>query len=194
MIVDRSRGTTAKPRADAVRNRAKLIETARDAFTAGEGDITFDALARRAGVGVGTLYRNFATRQALVEAVYRSELDDVVHYADGLLEKHSADETLRHWLDRYATFVATKHGMAEAFTQAIASGAVVAGDTRERIGETLERILAAGAEDGTLRTDVRADDAVVALLGVFLGLTRSRDDAQRRRVLDLYVDALRRRG
>ncbi|OZC30663.1 TetR/AcrR family transcriptional regulator [Gordonia polyisoprenivorans] len=177
-----------------MRNRAKLIEAARDAFTAGEGDITFDALARRAGVGVGTLYRNFATRQALVEAVYRSELDDVVHYADGLLEKRSADETLRHWLDRYATFVATKHGMAEAFTQAIASGAVVAGDTRERIGETLERILAAGAEDGTLRTDVRADDAVVALLGVFLGLTRSRDDAQRRRVLDLYVDALRPRG
>ena len=70
----------------------------------------------------------------------------------------------------------------------------MAGDTRERIGETLERILAAGAEDGTLRTDVRADDAVVALLGVFLGLTRSRDDAQRRRVLDLYVDALRPRG
>lgn len=182
-----------QPRADARRNRAKLIETARDAFAEGEGDVTLDALARRAGVGIGTLYRNFPTRQALVEAVYRSELADVVESADTLLQAHPADIALRQWIDRYATFVATKHGMAEAFQQAIASGAIGASETREHIRQTLARFLIAGAEAGTLRGDVDPDIATIALLGALLGTNSAESSAQRDQVVDLFVDALRSR-
>ncbi|MFW0793788.1 TetR/AcrR family transcriptional regulator [Gordonia sp. CPCC 205515] len=185
--------SSPRPRADAHRNREKLLVAARDAFAAGEGDVTLDALARRAGVGIGTLYRNFPTRQTLVEAVYRSELDDVVASAEALLESRPADVALRQWIDRYATFVATKQGMAEAFQQAVASGSIAASDTRGRIRATLARFLVAGAESGTLRADVDPDVATMALLGAFLGTTAATDRSQRDRVLDLLVDGLRPR-
>ncbi|WP_076475713.1 TetR/AcrR family transcriptional regulator [Williamsia sterculiae] len=184
---------SARPRADAVRNRAKLLVAARDAFAAGEGDVTFDALARRAGVGVGTLYRNFPDRQALVEAVYRTELDAVAESAGELLDKHPADVALRRWFDRYTGFVATKKGMAEAFQQAVASGAVTAGETRERIRSTIDRFLLVGSATGALRGDVLSDDVTVALLGAVLGTAADTDGKRRGRVLDLLVDGLRPR-
>ncbi|KQO64415.1 TetR/AcrR family transcriptional regulator [Curtobacterium sp. Leaf261] len=180
-------------RADAARNRATLLETARDAFAAGEGDVTFDALARRAGVGVGTLYRNFPTRQDLVEAVYHSELDEVVALAEALLREHRADVALRHWIDRYATFFATKHGMAEAFQQAVASGVIAGTDTRARIHGVLGAFLAAGAADGTLRADVDAGVATSIILGSFLATAGVGVEGQRGRVLDVVVDGLRPR-
>ncbi|GAA4401649.1 TetR family transcriptional regulator [Tsukamurella soli] len=192
MSADATPAPPQRPRADALRNRAKLLAAARDAFAAGDGDVTFDTLARRAGVGIGTLYRNFPNRQALVEAVYRSELDDVVASATTLLETHPADVALRRWVDRYAAFVATKHGMAEAFRQALTSGAIAASDTRERVRGTVGRFLTAGAADGTLRADVEADDVTVALLGAMLGTTSTAaDPGQRGRVLDLLVAGLR---
>ncbi|MDF0530215.1 TetR/AcrR family transcriptional regulator [Tsukamurella sp. 8F] len=183
-----------RPRADAVRNREKILAAATSAFSAGEGDLTFEALARRAGVGIGTLYRNFADRQALVEAVYRAELDDVVEHADALLAEYPADVALRRWIDRYATFVTTKRGMAQAFQQAVASGAIAAPRTRERIRETVESFLAAGAESGVLRADVDGDDATTALLSAVLGTAGAGVSAeQRARVLDILVDGLRAR-
>ncbi|GAA3754619.1 TetR family transcriptional regulator [Microbacterium kribbense] len=163
-----------------------------DAFAAGEGDVTFDALARRAGVGVGTLYRNFPNRQALVEAVYRSELDDVVAQADALLAAHPADVALRRWIDRYAVFVAAKEGMAQAFREAVASGVIAATETREAIRGAVARFVAAGAVAGTLRGDVDADDVTTALLSVVVG-TAGTGTAQRDRVLDIVVDGLRAR-
>lgn len=185
---------SSRTRADAVRNREKIIAAARGAFAHGEGDVTFDALARRAGVGVGTLYRNFASRQALVEAVYRSELDDLSRIANEALEHSPADVAFRQWIDRYAIFVATKHGMAEGLMQAVASGAVTAGETRERIRATVERFLIAGARDGSLRRDLDPDDVTVALLSTFIGIAGAHVDAgQRSRVLDLLVDAVRPR-
>ncbi|UYM07203.1 TetR/AcrR family transcriptional regulator [Solicola gregarius] len=183
-----------RPRADAARNRAKILAAASEAFAAGDGDVTFDSLARRAGVGVGTLYRNFSNRQALVEAVYRSELDDVVAHADALLSSYPADVALRRWVDRYATFVATKHGMAQAFREAVATGAIAATETRKRIRGTVEHFLAAGVEAGTLRDDVDGDDATTALLSAVLGTAGfAANDAQRARVLDIVVDGLKAR-
>ena len=189
---DRSRAT--RPRADAARNRAKILAAAGEAFASGDGDVTFDALARRAGVGVGTLYRNFSNRQELVEAVYRAELDDVVSQSDDLLAAHPADVALRRWVDRYATFVATKQGMAQAFREAVASGAIVVTDTRERVRGAVESFLVAGAQEGTLREDVDGDDVTTVLLGAVLGTASiAANEAQRARVLDIVVDGLRPR-
>ncbi|WP_170133148.1 TetR/AcrR family transcriptional regulator [Arthrobacter livingstonensis] len=183
-----------RPRSDAVRNRARLLVVARDAFTAGEGNVALDTLARRAGVGIGTLYRHFPTRQALVEAVYRSELDEVAASADEVLGGNPADVALRLWIDRYATFFATKHGMAETLQGLLSAGVVAPTETRQRIRGTLGRFLEAGEADGTLRHDVAADDVVTALVGAFLATAGAPDAAQRDRVLDLLVDGLRSRG
>ena len=93
-------------RTDAAVNRERLIAEARRLFSAGDAKVSL--VAQAAGVGVATLYRNFPTREALVEAVYRSELDDLAADAEPLLAAHKALVALRMWMDRYARFVAAK--------------------------------------------------------------------------------------
>ncbi|HWU59066.1 MAG TPA: TetR/AcrR family transcriptional regulator [Microbacteriaceae bacterium] len=180
-------------RSDAVRNRERLLEVSRDAFSAGDGDIALETLAKRAGVGIGTLYRNFPTREALVEALYRSELDALAATVDEALSAETADAALRLWMDRYATFVATKHGMAESLQGLFSTGAMAPSETRTRVREAVARFLEAGASDGTLRSDVQADDVVSMLVGTFLSTAGAPDEQQRDRMLGLLIDGLRTR-
>lgn len=182
-----------RERSDAVRNRERLLEVARDAFSAGDGDIALETLAKRAGVGIGTLYRNFPTREALVEAVYRSELDVLAATVDDVLSAGSADVALRLWMDRYAAFVATKHGMAESLQGLFATGAMAPSETRTRVRDAVARFLDAGSTDGTLRRDVQADDVVSMLVGTFLSTAGAGDKKQRDRMLGLIIDGLRSR-
>lgn len=176
-------------RADAVRNRDRIVQVAAAAFAA-EGAVTLDGIARDAGVGIGTLYRHFPTREALVEAVYAAELDDVTASGPTLLRRLPPDAALRAWLGRYAAFVATKRGMADTLRAGWASGRIAMPATRERITAAIATILAAGADAGRLRTDVDPGDVTALLLGVFL--TTAGDDAeQTERLLDLVMDALR---
>ncbi|HEX7827788.1 MAG TPA: helix-turn-helix domain-containing protein, partial [Mycobacterium sp.] len=124
----------APVRADAHRNRERLLAAATAAFTAADGTtVSLEAVARDAGVGIGTLYRHFPNREALVEAVYRAELAEVSASAAELLEQHAPVAALRHWMTRYASFVAAKQGMAESLGAMFASGAVEPGDTRTSI-------------------------------------------------------------
>ncbi|MFG3104486.1 TetR/AcrR family transcriptional regulator [Streptomyces sp. NPDC048182] len=178
-------------RADARRNRDKLLAAARDAFAAAEGPVPLEAVARGAGVGIGTLYRHFPTREALVEAVYAAELDEVTASAPALLERLPPDAALRAWTDRYAAFVATKRGMADALRAGWASGSIATPATRERVTAALATLLAAGAEAGTLRADTDPEDVTVLLLGVFLATAADADRGRTARLLDLLVDALR---
>jgi AcrR family transcriptional regulator len=182
-----------RERSDAVRNRERLLEVSRDAFSAGDGDIALETLAKRAGVGIGTLYRNFPTRVALVEAVYRSELDVLAATVDDVLSAGSADVALRLWMDRYAAFVATKHGMAESLQGLFATGAMAPSETRTRVRDAVARFLDAGSTDGTLRRDVQADDVVSMLVGTFLSTAGAGDKKQRDRMLGLIIDGLRSR-
>lgn len=192
-------GRQRRPRADARRNRERLLAAARDAFTPtgdaapAEAEVSLEAIARAAGVGIGTLYRNFPTRQDLIAALYHRELDDVVAAAEPLLAAGPADRALRAWADRYAAFVATKHGMAEALQHVLTTGAVDRDDTRSRLRAVVARFLAAGVADGTLRDDVQADDVVVTLLGVLLATRATADPDQIGRALDLVLDGLRTR-
>jgi AcrR family transcriptional regulator len=172
-------------RADARRNRERLLEAAAAAFGAADGgSVSLESIAREAGVGIGTLYRHFPTREVLVEAVYRAELAEVAAAAGQLLTRHPPKVALRRWMDRYASFVAAKRGMAESLRAMVDSGAVAAHQTRARIVGAVELLLNAGVDDGSLRADVRADDVVSSLLGIFLA-SASRD--QTGRLLDLLV-------
>jgi AcrR family transcriptional regulator len=173
-------------RADARRNRDALLRSAAAAFAAGD-DPTLEKIAHDAGVGIGTLYRHFPTREALVEAVYRTELAAVCANVDDLLATHEPAEALRAWMDRYAEFVVTKRGMAETFRAMISDGTVVAGDTRAAVAGAVGTLLAAGAAAGSVRGDVDADDVVTLLVGVFVATQGSDDRARVGRLLDLVA-------
>src|SRR5438270_5365125 len=109
-------------RADAQRNRKRLVEVARAAFTSGAGKVSLEAIAKEAGVGIGTLYRHFPTREALVEAVYLAERGRLCDAADELLAEHPPERALRTWMDRFADYIATKREMADALRALIADG------------------------------------------------------------------------
>jgi AcrR family transcriptional regulator len=171
-------------RADARRNREQLLAAATAAFAGGDGSVSLEHIARTAGVGIGTLYRHFPTREALTEAVYRSELAEVSASATALLQRHPPAEALRRWMDRYAAFVATKQGMAESLRAILAAGVIEVSDTRAGIVGAVEKLLAAGVADGTIRAEVRADDVVFTLLGISLA---NRPAEQTTRMLDLVA-------
>lgn len=174
-------------RADARRNRERLLAAAAAAFAAADGPVSLEAIARDAGVGIGTLYRHFPNREALVEAVYSTELAEVAASAGELLRRHRPVPALRHWMDRYATFVAAKRGMAESLQAMFTSGVVQPSQTRDSIIGAISTLLKAGAQDGSLRADIAPDDVVTSMLGIVLA---SRSAQQTARLLDLLVDAL----
>ncbi len=183
-------------RADAQRNRDHLLAIARAALAAAGADVTHDRIAQYAGVGIGTRYRHFPTRDALVEAIYAAELDAVVADADPLLAALPADQALREWMNHYARFTVAKRGMLGILRAGWASGRIATPATRERITAVIASMLAAGAADGTLRTDVDPDDVVSMLVGVFLssgGVDAADGFARTDRLLDLLIDGLRPR-
>lgn len=181
----------ARPaRADALRNREKILTAARDAFAAADDPVALEAIARAAGVGIGTLYRHFPTREALVEAVYAAELDDVTTSAPALLAELPPEAALRAWMDRYAAFVATKRGMIATLRVGWASGTMATPTTRARVTAAIATILTAGARAGSLRADVAPEDVTTMILGVFLATMASNTPEQTGRLFDLVVDAL----
>ncbi|MEV3854222.1 helix-turn-helix domain-containing protein [Streptomyces sp. NPDC050095] len=182
-------------RSDARRNRDRLLSAAREAFAASPDAVRLDAVAKAAGVGIGTLYRHFPTREALVEAVYSAELDAVVASAPPLLEEHrSAAAALRAWMSRYAEFFKVKRGMTDTLRAGWASGAIATPATRERITATIATMLRRGTEDGSLRSDVDPGNVTVMLLGIFLSTTSIDAVDTVDQLLDLVVDALRPAG
>jgi len=180
-----------RSRADARRNRERLLTVARDAFASGNGALPLETLAARAGVGIGTLYRHFPTREALVDAVYASELDDVTASASGLLVGHPADVAMRIWMDRYAQFVTTKRGLLGTLRSGWAAGTIATPDTRARVTKVINDFLAAGVSQGLLRDDVLVDDVVAALIGVFMSTSALGRPEQVGRLLDLLMSGLR---
>jgi AcrR family transcriptional regulator len=181
-------------RADAQRNRQRLLAAAARAFSSGREQVTLDAIAKEAGVGIGTLYRHFPTREALVEAVYRNELARLRGSADELLASRDPDAALRAWMDRFADYVATKRGMAETLRAVVASGPIKSTDTRDRLTATIQSLLDAGTAAGTVRGDVDARDVLASLTGVFLATGAPGQREQAGRMLDLLMDGLRPRS
>ncbi|WEH40297.1 TetR/AcrR family transcriptional regulator [Streptomyces sp. NBC_01218] len=184
----------ARPaRADARRNREKLVAAARAAFAGADDTVPLETVARAAGVGIGTLYRHFPTREALVEAVFAAELDAVTAGADELLATLPPEEALRAWMDRYAGFVAAKSGLMGTLRSGWASGAIATPATRERLTAAIATLLAAGARTGSLRGDVEPDDVMSMVFGAFQAVSIGDTPERTGRVLDLVVDALRPR-
>jgi len=178
-------------RADARRNRDKLIAAAKDLFAETGTDVSLDAVARRAGVGPGTLYRHFPTRDALVEAAYRSEVAELSAAADDLLATRPPDVALAEWMDRFVAYAAAKRGMRAALQSVVASGSDIFADARRQNLATVATLLAAGAEAGTIRPDVQAEDVLRATGVVWQLDDQPGWEEHARTMLRLIMDGLR---
>ncbi|KAB8180104.1 TetR/AcrR family transcriptional regulator [Microbispora catharanthi] len=178
-------------RADARRNRERLLDVAVRAFSQDGPDVTLDAIAKEAGVGIGTLYRHFPTREALIEAAYRNELAKLCDAAAELAEAMPPDVAMRTWMDRFVDYLATKRGMADALRAVIASGANPYAHSRDRLLGAIGTLLDAGGRAGTLRRDVTAEDVLTGVNGICLAAGEPAQREQAGRLLDLLMDGLR---
>ena len=188
----RSTKSSRKPRADAQRNRERVLEAAKIVFSAGGPDASLEAVAREAGVGIGTLYRHFPTREALYEAVYRREVEQLSELAEELKSDGAPVEALRRWLRANVEFVATKKGMAAAL--ALAAGGASSELTAfsfERLTKAVGALLHRAAASGEIRTDVSPEDLLRTLVGMCLLHDQPGWQAGVIRMLDVLVDGLR---
>ncbi|ASW56149.1 TetR/AcrR family transcriptional regulator [Plantactinospora sp. KBS50] len=180
-------------RADALRNRRRLLDTAVRAFSRDGAEVTLESIARDAGVGIGTLYRHFPSREALIEAAYRNELAKLCDAVPELLATLPAQAAVRAWMDRFVDYLAAKQGMADALRLAIASGANPFARSRDLLHAALGELLAAGVAAGTVRSDVAPADVLAGLSGVCLVAGEPGQRGQAGRLLDLLMDGLRPR-
>ena len=184
--------TTQRPlRADAQRNRDLLLAAAAAACALDGGEVTLESIARAAGVGIGTLYRHFPTREALVDAAYRSELARLCDSVPDLLATQAPDAALRAWMDSFVDYMTTKRGMAEALRAVVASGGNPFAESRARLLGAIGALLAAGAAARLLRGDVNPDDVLVGISGVSVLAAEPGQRDQAGRLLDLIMDGLR---
>jgi AcrR family transcriptional regulator len=184
----------ARPlRADAQRNRERLLEVAVRAFSHDGPDVPLATIAKDAGVGIGTLYRHFPTREALVEAAYRNELARLCAAAPELLATSAPAAALRVWMDRFVDYMTTKRGMADALRAVIASGGNPYEQSRTRLVDAINMLLEAGSAAGVLRSDVAPEDVLASLSGVSLAAGEPAQRAQAGRLLDLLMAGLQPR-
>jgi AcrR family transcriptional regulator len=189
---DRPAKAPRKPRADAVRNRARVLEAAKAVFGQGGPEASLEAVARRAGVGIGTLYRHFPTREALFEAVYRREVEQLVELAGDLKAAAGPAEALRHWMRANVEFIATKKGMVAALALAAHGSPELVAYSLDRLARAAGDLLRRAAEAGEIRADIGPEDLLRALVGLCYAQDRPGWQAGVLRLVDVFVDGLRR--
>jgi AcrR family transcriptional regulator len=182
-----------KPRADALRNRDRLLEAAKTVFSAGGPDASLEAVARTAGVGIGTLYRHFPTREALFEAVYRHEVQQLADLAERLKKDTRPIEALRQWMRSIVKFVATKKGMSTALALAIAKDSDLVSDSADRLTRAIGLLLEQAVAAGEVRSDVSSEDLLRAIVGMCYTHDQAGWQKNVLRLVDIFVDGLRNR-
>ena len=180
-----------KLRADAARNRARLIEAARQVFLSAPPDteVSLEHVAREAEVGIGTLYRHFPTRLDLLEAVYREEVDGLQQAAERLIPGHPPVEALELWLAAFVDYAATKKHIFHELIEATGRDSELMTHSRAVMTDAAEKVVTHAQEAGEIRTDVTAAD-VIRLVGG-CAMMPNFDREQTRRILKVVMDGLR---
>lgn len=182
-----------KPRADGQRNRERLLQTAKLAFTEFGTDVSLDEIARRADVGIGTLYRHFPTRDAIVEAVYRREVEQLAGAAESLLASMAAGDALHAWMRLCIDYVATKKVMAPALAATVDGGCELRESSITRIVEAMLLLVDRAIASGEIRKDVDPNDLLRAMAGFTYGNNSPDWQASAIRLVDILMDGLRLR-
>ncbi len=162
----RTQPVPRKPRTDALRNRERILEVAKGAFTRHGADASLDDIARQAGVGAGTLYRHFPTRDVLIEAVYRSEVEKLSAAARGFGATMSPIEALRTWLLLFVDYIAAKHIIAHALNSVAGGPSRLYENSRSLVQGAIEELVMRAKKNCDVRRDVDASDLLRALIGV----------------------------
>lgn len=157
--------TVRKPRADALRNRERILEVAKAAFTRQGANASLEEIAKQAGVGVGTLYRHFPTRDALIEGVYRNEVEKLAAAAGRFAETMSPLEALRAWMLLLVDYIAAKHIIAPALNTIAGGPSRLHEGSRSMIQGAIDALVKHAMKSGDLRRDLDASDLLRALIG-----------------------------
>lgn len=155
-----------RPRSDGERNRLRLIEAAKHVFAEKGSAASLEQIAREANVSIASLYRHFPTRDALISAVYRQEVDALIEAADHLLPNADPEAALREWLMQFVDFLDAKHGMAEAMDTLIGGPEDLYSKTPDRLVSPITALVTRAIEAGTCKPDVEPLDLLRALSGV----------------------------
>ncbi len=166
MKIKKHSATVRKPRTDALRNRERILEVAKDAFTRQGANASLDEIAKQAGVGPGTLYRHFPTRDELIEGVYRNEVEKLAAAAGRFAETMSPLEALRAWMLLLVDYIAAKHIIAPALNTIVGGPSRLYEDSRSLIQRAIDALVKRAKRSGDLRKDLDAYDLLRALIGV----------------------------
>lgn len=179
--------SSRSPRADAARNRERLLGAAKAVFSAGGPEASLEAVARHAGVGIGTLYRHFPTREALFEAVYRREVDELAALAEAA--EGAPAEALRAWVKANVAFVATKKGMAAALALAAYNKDLTA-YSFVRLSEAAGLLIGRAREAGALRTQITPQELMRAVFGICVVNDQPGWREMALKLIDVFLDGL----
>lgn len=182
--------TMRKPRADAERNRRRLADVAKAAFAEQGAEVSLEEIARRAGVGIGTLYRHFPTRNAILEAIYRQEAEQLGEAATTLLEKTTPVEALRAWLRLFVDYIATKQLILPALHASTGDTSALTAYSSRHVLTAADLLLERAIANGDVSRDVHASDLLYALYG-FVNADRRPDMTSRaHRLIDILIAGL----
>lgn len=185
------RAALRKPRADAERNRLRLLEAAKAAFAEKGAVASLDEIARSAGVGPGTLYRHFPTRDALIEAVYRKESAQLIGSAAHLCETRAPLAALRDWLVLFVDYLATKRDMAEALNSLVGGVSDLQSASSIQVKQAISDLVDRAVRTGAIRQDVEPLDLLRALAGVATIGAGPDGETAAKRMVDILIAGLR---
>ncbi|MCW6510477.1 TetR/AcrR family transcriptional regulator [Lichenifustis flavocetrariae] len=174
-------------RADAQRNRDHLLDVAKAAFTRGGADINLDDLAKEAGVGVGTLYRHFPTRDALIEAVYRNEVRRLAEAATNLADTHPPLDALRSWMRLFVDYIATKYLIAPVLNSIVGGPSHLYAATGDQLKQAINGLVSRAVASGDIRPDLDPFDLLRALVGVANVAATPDWEASAKRLVDILI-------
>ncbi|KAA0121825.1 TetR/AcrR family transcriptional regulator [Methylobacterium sp. P1-11] len=186
------RPTARRPRADAERNRLRLLDTAKATFAEKGAAASLEEIARAAGVGVGTLYRHFPTRDALIEAVYRNETAHLAEAAERLTATRSPTEALREWMLVFVDYMATKQGMSEALNATADGPASLYAASGAQIKQAMAMLCDRAVAAGEIQLDMEPLDLLRAVASVTSSGPDRRQSAMR--LVDILVTGLEKSG
>jgi AcrR family transcriptional regulator len=176
-----------KPRTDALRNRERILEVAKGAFTRHGADASLDDIAKHAGVGAGTLYRHFPTRDALIEAVYRSEVEKLTAAAHGFAAAMAPAEALRAWLLLFVDYIGAKHIIAPALKSVAGGPSRLYEGSRSMVQGAIEDLVKRAKQSGDVRRDIDASDLLRAVIGVSYVASGGDWQQSARRLVDILM-------
>jgi AcrR family transcriptional regulator len=166
MATKRTKSVLRKPRTDAQRNRARILEVAKEAFTGYGANASLDDIAKEAGVGAGTLYRHFPTRDALIEAVYRTEVEKLAAAERKFAETMAPIDALRAWMQLFVDYIAAKHIIAPALNTFVGGASKLYEGSRAQIQRAIEALVKRAIKSGDIRKDIEPFDLLRPLIGV----------------------------